>query len=47
MQRKFVEFEDETKIKEKDYNMALEDGRRNERKLHDEVGSCLDLVFLC
>ncbi len=33
MQRKMAEFEEEVRVREKDFNMALEDGRRTERKL--------------
>ena len=36
MQRKFAEFEDEVRVREKDFAMALEDSRRNERKLNED-----------
>ena len=36
MQRKFAEFEDEVRVREKDFAMALEDSRRNERKLAED-----------
>ncbi len=36
MQRKMAEFEDEAHLREKDMNLALEDSRRNERKLEDQ-----------
>ena len=36
MQRKFAEFEDEVRVREKDFAMALEDSRRNERKLSED-----------
>ena len=36
MQRKFAEFEDEVRFREKDFAMALEDSRRNERKLNED-----------
>ena len=36
MQRKFAEFEDELRVREKDFAMALEDSRRNERKLNED-----------
>ena len=37
MQRKMAEFEDEARLKEKDYQLALEDSRRLEKKLDDQV----------
>ena len=36
MQRKMAEMEDDFRIKEKDYQMALEDGRRVECRLEDQ-----------
>ena len=35
LQRKFAEFEDDVRVREKDYAMALEDSRRVEKKLDD------------
>lgn len=37
LQRKMAEFEDEARLKEKDYQLALEDSRRLEKKLDDQV----------
>ena len=36
LQRKFAEFEDESRLREKDFQLALEDSRRGERKLDDQ-----------
>ena len=36
MQRKFAEFEDEVRVREKDFSMAIDDGRRNERKINED-----------
>ena len=35
LQRKMAELIDEARLKEKDYQLALEDSRRQERKLED------------
>ena len=35
LQRKMAELIDEARLKEKDYQLALEDSRRSERKLDD------------
>lgn len=35
LQRKMAELIDEARMKEKDYQLALEDSRRSERKLDD------------
>ena len=35
LQRKMAEFADDSRLKEKDYQMALEDSRRAEKKLDD------------
>ena len=36
LQRKMAEFQDESRLKEKDYHMALEDSRRSERRMEDQ-----------
>ena len=36
LQRKMAELEDELRMKEKDFHLALEDGRRAEKKLDDQ-----------
>ena len=36
LQRKMAEFEDEARLKEKDYQLALEDSHRMEKKLDDQ-----------
>ena len=51
LQRKFAEFEDDVRVREKDYANALEDSRRSERKLDDnrrnlEVCSLFSPFFL-
>ena len=45
LQRKFAEFEEEARVKERDYQLALEDSRTNEQKLLNDKRNleiCLD-----